>query len=63
VALGKSWSSSVPSNWGPVHEKEARKVPVCERHLSIAEARSLMGSFIGSVLRAIARQANGIRNH
>ena len=49
--LGQVVEFSVPSNWGPAYEKEARKVPVCERHLSIAEARSLMGSFIGSVLR------------
>ena len=32
--LGQVVEFSVPSNWGPAYEKEARKVPVCERHLS-----------------------------
>lgn len=52
--IGEVVEFSVPPNWGPAYEKEARKVPACERHLSIAEARSLMGSFIGSVLRGDA---------
>ena len=30
--LGQVVEFSVPSNWGPAYEKEARKVPVCERH-------------------------------
>jgi hypothetical protein len=48
--LGQVVEFTVPPNWGPAYEKEARKVPACQRHRSIDDAITLMESFIGSML-------------
>lgn len=40
----------VPAQWGPSYEKTARTVPACDRHRGIAEARTLMRTFIDTAL-------------
>ena len=40
----------LPDSWGPGYERVARQTPACFSHLRIADARSLMHSFIDTVL-------------
>ena len=49
--LGQPTRLIVPAAWGRVYEREARKIPVCVRHVSLESAQHLMTSFIDAVLQ------------
>lgn len=50
--LGQPTRLIVPAAWGRVYEREARKIPVCVRHVSIESAQRLMTSFIDAALQS-----------
>ena len=49
--LGQPTRLIVPAAWGRVYEREARKIPVCLRHVSLESAQHLMTSFIDALLQ------------